>query len=278
MPNGGTPGAAARISITRLPDAAALQSGDRARAAADVSLDDLPGHVVAGARRALGGARRPAPRSGGAGRSPTSACGVRLSLALDRRALARLRRRATWRRRARCCSTRRRRAPCPPIPRALARCCAAPGPRARCSSMLWAEPGAQARVARAIASQLAAIGVQGRRARRRAGRATRAARGLDRVAVPGLRRPGCDLHAARRCPAADGPQAAIAKRVRRIARLAGDARRAAFRRLDERLGAGGIGAIPLLRANFSTPISSMLVGRGTHPVFDVDLALLSTRP
>ena len=51
-----------------------------------------------------------------------------------------------------------------------------------------------------------------------------------------------------------------------------------FRRLDERLGGGGLGAIPLLRANFSTPISSMLVGRGTHPIFDVDLALLSTRP
>jgi hypothetical protein len=76
---------------------------------------------------------------------------------------------------------------------------------------------------------------------------------------------------------AEGPQAAIAKRVRLAGRLAGDARRAAFRRLDERLGAGGLGAIPLLRANFSTPISSMLVGRGTHPVFDVDLALLSTR-
>ena len=73
-------------------------------------------------------------------------------------------------------------------------------------------------------------------------------------------------------------QRAIAKRVRTTARLAGDARRAAFRRLDERLGGGGLGAIPLLRANFSTPISSMLVGRGTHPVFDVDLALLSTRP
>ena len=73
-------------------------------------------------------------------------------------------------------------------------------------------------------------------------------------------------------------QRGLAKRVRRAARLAGDARRAAFRRLDERLGAGGLGAIPLLRANFSTPISSMLVGRGTHPVFDVDLALLTTRP
>jgi hypothetical protein len=76
---------------------------------------------------------------------------------------------------------------------------------------------------------------------------------------------------------AKGSQAPLAKRVRRAARLAGDARRAAFRRLDERLGAGGLGAIPLLRANFSTPISSMLVGRGTHPVFDVDLSLLTTR-
>ena len=74
-----------------------------------------------------------------------------------------------------------------------------------------------------------------------------------------------------------GAQAPLAKRVQGAARLAGDARRAAFRRLDERLGAGGLGAIPLLRANFSTPISSMLVGRGTHPVFDVDLALFSTR-
>ena len=74
-----------------------------------------------------------------------------------------------------------------------------------------------------------------------------------------------------------GAQSPLAQRVRGAARLSGDARRAAFRRLDERLGAGGLGAIPLVRANFSTPVSSMLVGRGTHPVFDVDLAQLSTR-
>ena len=135
--------------------------------------------------------------------------------------------------------------------------------------------GAQARIARAIGDQLASIGVQ-----------------IDvQEADAAQRPPGARawiewLDASYGDPAAvfmpladalaKGSQAPLAKRVRRAARLTGDARRAAFRRLDERLGAGGLGAIPLLRANFSTPISSMLVGRGTHPVFDVDLALLST--
>ena len=143
---------------------------------------------------------------------------------------------------------------------------------------LWAEPGAQARVARAIARQLAAIGVKVNVRVARPVERPADARGLDRVADADLRRSGGDLHPARRCARRMTSQGAIAQRVRRAARLAGDARRAAFRRLDERLGGGGLGAIPLLRANFSTPISSMLVGRGTHPVFDVDLALLSTRP
>jgi hypothetical protein len=141
---------------------------------------------------------------------------------------------------------------------------------------LWVEPGTQERLARAIASQLAGIGVT-----------------VDvQVTAPGERPASARAWlewldsaygdpAAIFVPLADAlpqpSQGAIAKRVRRTARLAGDARRAAFRRLDDRLGGGGLGAIPLLRANFSTPISSMLVERGTHPVFDIDLALLSTR-
>src|SRR4029077_20828027 len=142
---------------------------------------------------------------------------------------------------------------------------------------LWAEQGAQARVARAIAAQLAAVGVQV----------------TVRVAAAGARPGGAAAWIEGRSPAYGDPapiflpraelfgewrQAALAARGRGVARLAGDARRAAFRRLDERLGAGGLGAIPLLRANFSTPVSSMLVGRGTHPVFDLDLSMISTRP
>ena len=142
---------------------------------------------------------------------------------------------------------------------------------------LWAEPGAQARVARAIASQLSAIGVRVDVREAGAGKRPADARAWIEWLSPAFGDPSAVF-----MPLADAlPQATqgpIAKRVRRAARLAGDARRAAFRRLDERLGAGGLGAIPLLRANFSTPISSMLVGRGTHPVFDIDLALLSTRP
>jgi ABC-type transport system substrate-binding protein len=149
---------------------------------------------------------------------------------------------------------------------------------------LWAEPGAQARVARAIGEQLAQIGVQIDVHVASANERPSGARAWIQWLDPAYGDPAAVF-----MPLADalaqepqdgpqsGPQTAIAKRVRRAARLAGDARRAAFRRLDERLGAGGLGAIPLLRANFSTPISSMLVGRGTHPVFDVDLSLLSTR-
>ena len=143
-------------------------------------------------------ARRAAHRSGAAGRSPTRTCAARSrwrstgarsrvsdggdvaagALAAARPAGAAAR--------------------CRPIRRRLARCCAVRAPRdARFD--LWAEPGAQARVARSIAKQLAAVGVQvnvrvasaGERPARRAG--------LDPVAVAGLRRPRCDLHAARRC-------------------------------------------------------------------------------
>ena len=142
---------------------------------------------------------------------------------------------------------------------------------------LWVEPGTQERLGRAIASQFAAVGVK---VSLRV--ATAAERPDGARAWIEWRSSAYGDPAAIFLPLADGlpqsSQRAITKRVRRTARLAGDARRAAFRRLDERLGGGGLGAIPLLRANFSTPISSMLVGRGTHPVFDIDLALLSTRP
>ena len=142
---------------------------------------------------------------------------------------------------------------------------------------LWAEQGAQARVARSIAAQLAGVGVQITVRVAAAG----ARPGDARAGIEWLS-PDYGDPAAIFVPLADalvdGPQAGLAARVRGVARLAGDARRAAFRRLDERLGAGGLGAIPLLRANFSTPVSSMLVERGTHPVFDLDLSLLSTRP
>ena len=165
----------------------------------------------------------------------------------------------------------------PPDPATARSLLRAAGAEGTLQLALWAEPGTQERLARAIASQLAGIGVK-----------------VDvQVTQPGERPARARawlewLDAAYGDPAAifipladalpQTSQRSIAKRVRITARLAGDARRAAFRRLDERLGGGGLGAIPLLRANFSTPISSMLVGRGTHPVFDVDLALLSTRP
>jgi hypothetical protein len=141
---------------------------------------------------------------------------------------------------------------------------------------LWAEPGARARIARSIADQLAAIGVHVDVHDARADERPPGARAWIEWFDPAYGDPAAVF-----MPLADalgkGSQAPLAKRVRAAALLSGDARRAAFRRLDERLGAGGLGAIPLVRANFSTPVSSMLVGRGTHPVFDVDLAQLSTR-
>jgi peptide/nickel transport system substrate-binding protein len=271
--DGGTVGAAARISIERLDDPGALdpaiRSGD-----ADLSLDDLPGTVspalvIPSSALAV---MRVDPT-----RWPLSDESVRraLSLSLDRRALAQADGGDVAAARSLLLDPQAPGAlPADPATaRALLRRAGAEG---TLRLTLWAEPGAQARVARAIADQLAQIGVQV---------AVQVASADERP--PGARAwiewldPSYGDPAAIFMPLADalidGPQATIAKRVRRAGRLAGDARRAAFRRLDERLGAGGLGAIPLLRANFSTPTSSMLVGRGTHPVFDLDLALLSTR-
>ena len=133
----------------------------------------------------------------------------------------------TWRRRARCCSTRRRVAPCPPIPRALARSCAAPGPR-NTRLDLWAEPGAQARVARSIARQFAAVGVQ---VTVRVGARPGGAQAWIQWLSPAYGDPAA-IFMPLADALADGPQAGVAARVTGVARLAGDARRAAFRRLD----------------------------------------------
>jgi ABC-type transport system substrate-binding protein len=273
VPNGGAPGAAARISITRLGNADALQQAV-STGAADLSLDDLP----AGSATTLA-----VPSSGldvlrvNVTRWPLSDERVRraLSLALDRRVLA--------------TSDGSDVAPAssllldPQAPAALSANAAAArtllreaGAEGTLQLTLWSEPGGQARVARAIAQQLSVVGVKVDVRVANAGEMPAAARAWIEWLSPTYGDPAAIF-----VPLADAlprtTQGAIVKRVRRTARLAGDARRAAFRRLDERLGGGGLGAIPLLRANFSTPTSSMLVGRGTHPIFDIDLALLSTR-
>ena len=273
VPSGGSPGAAARISITRLPDAEALGTAIRS-GSADVSLDDVPASsspALAVPSTALAVLRLDPSQP------PLSDEHVRqaLSLALDRRALA--------------VSDGGDVVPArsllldPQAPRAL------PADPARARTLLrragaegthfdlWAEQGAQARVARSIATQFAGVGVHVTVRVASARARPREARAWIEWLSPAYGDPAAIF-----LPLADalvdGPQAALAARVRGVARLAGDARRAAFRRLDERLGGGGLGAIPLLRANFSTPVSSMLVRRGTHPVFDLDLSLLSIRP
>jgi ABC-type transport system substrate-binding protein len=270
--DGGTVGAAARISIERLGAVdeleSAIRSGD-----ADLSLDDLPGssspalEVPSSALAVM----RVDPSHW-----PLSDESVRraLSLALDRTAIAQADGGDVVAARSLLVDPQ---AP-PAVPadpataRALLRRAGAQG---ALRLALWAEPGAQARVARTIGNQLAQIGVQVAVHVASANERPPDARAWIEWIDPAYGDPAAVF-----MPLADalplGPQTALAKRVRRAARLAGDARRAAFRRLDERLGAGGLGAIPLLRANFSTPTSSMLVGRGTHPVFDVDLSLLST--
>ena len=272
VPDGGSPGAAAHISITRMPDAAALQSAIRA-GDADVSLDDLPDSsspALAVPSTSLTVLRiNPA-------HWPLSDEHVRraLSLALDRRALAGSDGGDVVPARSLLLDPQ---APAAlPADPATARALLHNAGAEDTSVELWAEPGAEARVARAIASQLADVGVHVTvRIAPAAERPAGARAWIERLS------PAYGDPAAIFMPLADAlvdsPQSPIAARVRGVARLAGDARRAAFRRLDERLGAGGLGAIPLLRANFSTPVSSMLVGRGTHPVFDLDLALLSTR-
>jgi ABC-type transport system substrate-binding protein len=271
--DGGAPGAAARITIERLGGAGSLEAAIRS-GAADLSLDDLPG--ASSPELAIPSSQLAVMRVDPT-KWPLSDANVRraLSLALDRRSLAQADGGDVAAARSLLLDPLAPGAlPADPATaRALLRRAGADG---TLRLALWAEPGAQARVARAIGDQLAAIGV-----------------GVDvHVASADQRPPGARAWIEWLDPAygdpgavfmpladalAEGPQAAIAKRVRLAGRLAGDARRAAFRRLDERLGAGGLGAIPLLRANFSTPISSMLVGRGTHPVFDLDLALLATR-
>ena len=275
VPNGGAPGAAASISVTRLASADALQAAISA-GTADLSLDDLP---VSEASAALA-----VPSSALAvlridpARWPLSDERVRraLSLALDREVLALSDGGDVVPARSLLLDPQAPSA-LPPAPETARKLLRDAGAEGTLQLALWAEPGTQERLARAIASQFSAIGVKVDVRVASAGERPATARAWIEWLSSAYGDPAAIF-----VPLADAlpqtTQRAITKRVRRTARLAGDARRAAFRRLDERLGGGGLGAIPLLRANFSTPISSMLVGRGTHPVFDLDLALLSTRP
>ena len=160
---GGSPGAAARISITRLADAtaleAAIRSGDGRRLAR---------------RSARRHRRRPSRRRPAAlavlrldpAQWPLSDERVRraLSLALDRRALAEADGGDVVPARSLLLDPQAPGA-LPPIRRPRARSCGAPGAEGTLRLALWAEPGAQARIARAIARQLAGNRGKGRRAR-----------------------------------------------------------------------------------------------------------------
>jgi ABC-type transport system substrate-binding protein len=274
VPTDGKPGAAAQISVTRVASADALQE-EISAGTADISLDDLP---ASGPSSLAVPSEQLAVLRLDPSKWPLSDENVRLalSLALDRSALATADGGDVVAARSLLLDPQAPSAgPAEPgAARALLRKSGAEG---TLQLDLWAAPGSQAQVARAIAVQLDAVGVK---VTVRVATATE--RPTDARAWIEWLTPAYGDPAAIFLPLANAlpqkSQGALARRVRRAARLAGDARRAAFRRLDERLGGGGLGAIPLLRANFSTPISSMLVGRGTHPVFDVDLALLSTRP
>ena len=159
---GGTPGAAARISIERLADVTALEAAIRS-GEADLSLDDLP--LASSPDLAT-------PSSGLAvlrlnpAKWPLSDEGVRraLSLALDRRALAEADGGDVVAARSLLVDPQAPGA----LPadtataRALLRRAGAEG---TLRLALWAEPGAQARIARAIGVQLAANRGTGRRAR-----------------------------------------------------------------------------------------------------------------
>ena len=165
------------------------------------------------------------------------------------------------------------------IRRRPARCCARAGAEGTLRLELWAEPGAQARVAQ-----------RDRRSTRR-GRGTGDVQERERsAAARRARGPGSSGStrptATRRrsscrspMPSRKGPQAR-AREARRAARHGSPAMRAG-RPSGASTSASAQGAWEQFRCcvqTFPRLISSMLVGRGTHPVFDIDLALLSTRP
>ena len=271
-------GAAARISIERLDDAGALEAAIRS-GDADLSLDDLPGAAspaLAIPSTALAVLRIDPSRW------PLSDESVRraLSLALDRRALAQADGGDVVAARSLLLDPQAPGAlPADPATaRALLRRAGAEG---TLRLALWAEPGAQARVARAIADQLAQIGVQVDVHVASAAERPSGARAWIEWLDPAYGDPAAIF-----MPLADALSAADGPRRPRASRSAsGVPHGSPAMRAGPPSGAStsasaqaDLGAIPLLRANFSTPISSMLVGRGTHPVFDVDLALLSTRP
>ena len=132
VPNGGAPGAAARISITRLGDADALEAAVRS-GSADLSLDDLP--VSSKPALAVPSSALAILRVDPA-RWPLSDERVRraLSLALDRGVLALSDGGDVVPARSLLLDPQAPGALSRPIPARRARCCARPAPRGRCSS------------------------------------------------------------------------------------------------------------------------------------------------